>query len=1609
METERRCPQCGNPLPPEVSQGTCPACSLRATLEPEGETTPPDAVESYQVTIGFEPAHAGPVLEALSHSIGLIPRVLLPDTQPNDRGRDIIKPSSPEMPALADRGDRYQLFGEIARGGMGAILKGRDVNLGRDLAVKVLLEAHSDKPDLLRRFVEEAQIGGQLQHPGIVPVYELGTFADRRPYFTMKLVKGRTLATLLDERGRASAPSPSDTTPGSDATGLASRCRSGERGRASVPSLSEPTPAGTAGGLAGDLPRFLAIFEQVAQTVAYAHARNVIHRDLKPANIMVGSFGEVQVMDWGLAKVLKDGGAEPEPAQAPPVAVSVIRTVRSVSPAGESQSGSMLGTPAYMAPEQAGGDVDLVDRRADVFGLGSILCEILTGQPAYTGRTADEVMRKALRGDTADAFARLDACAADAELAALAKDCLACEPQDRPRDAGAVATRMTAYVASVQERLRLAEFAQVEAHARAEEEAKRRALSDQLAAEAQGRADEAGRRAQLERQRRHYQLGLAASVLLLSVLGGLSFTYWAHDRQARAARVELALKEATLLRSQAALTPEDVAKWEAAAKQLDAAKALAEGGEAETDRRLVALRVDVQAGMMAARRDRTLLDALADVLINQQDLGTAGTDAAYTRAFREAGLDVDGVRPAETGLALRSRPPSVVLAAAAALDDWALIRRQGKQPEARQRQPLEVARAADSDPFRDKVRAAILERDVKAQETGLRKLAAEPEAAVLPPTSAVLLASALRKLKAVEPAVTVLRAVVGRHPQDVWANYVLAATLTDLRPPAREEAVRYYTAARSLRPETAHALAHLLDEMGRRDEALTVFADLVARRPKDPCNLGCYGSSLKERGRPEAAAILDRAVAAASAAIRVRPDDGHARFHLGNALSAQGKADEAIATFREAIRVKPDDSLAHQNLGDALCSQGKLAEAAAEYRKAIRLTPDDADAHRGLGYTLSSHGKLEEAISEYRQAIRLKPDYVLAHNNLGYALLTQGKLDEAVAEYRAAIRLEPNDVTAHNNLGAILRDRKHDYDGAISEFRAATRLKPDDSIGHDNLGYALQNLGKLQEAIAEYREAIQINPNDTWAYYTLGSALLAQGNSAEAVAACRTAIQLAPKDADAHRNLGNALRVMGKLDEAIAEYRTVLRLKPDDLAAHNNLGAILCDQKHDYDGAIREFREAIQIEPNDKDAHHNLGVALRGQGKLDDGIAEFRTAIRLSPNDAKFHTDLGLALRAKGKLDEALAEFRETIRLQPDYVDGHDNLGYALQSQGKLGEAIAEYREAIRVDPKDAWAYYTLGGALLAQGKPAEAVAACRTAIRLKPDDADAYYNLGNALRGQGKLDEAMAAHRTAIRLKPDYVVAHHNLAHLLSDLGRHDDALREFREVVRLAPEHAEAQFDLARSLSGQGDYAGALAMYRKGHALASKQPGWQYPSAQWVADAERAVALAPRLPAVLRDEEKPKDTAEGLAFAKMAYDREQFASSARLYTDALAADQKLGDDREVPPRYDAACAAALAAAGQGKDDPPPTDAARSKLRQQALDWLKTERDAWAKLLDTGKPEARATVVQTIQHWQKDTDLAGVRDASALAKLPDAEQKGWHALWEGVESLLKKAQGPHP
>ena len=211
------------------------------------------------------------------------------------------------------------------------------------------------------------------------------------------------------------------------------------------------------------------------------------------------------------------------------------------------------------------------------------------------------------------------------------------------------------------------------------------------------------------------------------------------------------------------------------------------------------------------------------------------------------------------------------------------------------------------------------------------------------------------------------------------------------------------------------------------------------------------------------------------------------------------------------------------------------------------------------------------------------------------------------------------------------------------------------------------------------------------------------------------------------------------------------------------------------------------------------------------------------------------------------------------------------------------------------------------------------------------------------------------------------------------------------------------------QGRFADALNELKRGHELGSKNLGWQYPSAEWVRNAERLVELDRKLPAVVSGHNKPADAAESLAFAQMCYDKKLHGASARLWAEAFQAQPKLADDMKVQNRYNAACAAALAGSGQGKDDAPLDDATKARWRKQAADWLKADLAAWSKISEGDSAKATQAISQTFQHWKADTDLAGLRDPDALARLPADEQKACRALWAEVDALLAKVQGTNP
>lgn len=300
-------------------------------------------------------------------------------------------------------GQRYLLGRELGRGGMGVVSEGWDTHLQRSVAIKIMDRAQHARPGGLQRFFREARIASRLEHPGIVTIHEFDVAADDDAFIVMQLLSGHTLKQVLaDTTDRATA-----------------------------------------------LPALLAVFHDVCQAMASAHGAGVIHRDLKPSNIMVGPFGVVTVMDWGVAKIL-DG--DDDIVDDVDVTVPLILATEETTQSQSTIAGTVFGTPSYLAPEQARGEVACLDRRADVFGLGSILCEILTGTATFAAADADARWKLAAAGDTAAALERLDACGAPLPVVMLAKRCLAVDPTDRPADAREVVDALTEYLEAGQRR-----------------------------------------------------------------------------------------------------------------------------------------------------------------------------------------------------------------------------------------------------------------------------------------------------------------------------------------------------------------------------------------------------------------------------------------------------------------------------------------------------------------------------------------------------------------------------------------------------------------------------------------------------------------------------------------------------------------------------------------------------------------------------------------------------------------------------------------------------------------------------------------------------------------------------------------------------------------------------------------------------------------------------------------------------------------------------------------------------------------------------------------------------------------------------------------------------
>ncbi|OWK38406.1 serine/threonine protein kinase [Fimbriiglobus ruber] len=1020
---------------------------------------------------------------------------------------DALPTHAPVPPPAAPSG-RYELGDEIAHGGMGAVYRATDTAFGREVAVKLLLDRYGPQSGTARRFADEARITGQLQHPNIPAVFDLGTLPDGRPFPAMKLVKGDTLDALLKAR---------------------------------------PDPAAARG-------RFVAAFELVCQAVAYAHAHDVIHRDLKPANVMVGAFGEVQVMDWGLAKVLRTGGD----GAADPEATSVASAVVSLRDVDDllTQAGSVLGTPAFMPPEQAVGAVHKIDARSDVFGLGGILAVILTGTPPFAASSAETSRVKSATGDVADCFARMDACGADPELVALCKRCLSPKAVDRPADTGEVARAVAALRAAADDRARQAELDKV------------RVEGDLRAADA---------RTAEQRKRRKVQAALGLTVAALVVLGGaVAWRAREHERGRREQserEVNDAVGAAVARYAQARGADCDLALWAEARAAALQARDLVERSAAPVDAqdRVRDLLVEIEQVEKNRRLSGTLLEiqaGMGDALAFNNNQDFDGADARYEEAFRDYGTDLFALSPEAGADLLRSLGSNRTVELAAALDDWAYVQRFAIDAKpGRDAHLFRVTRALDPDPVRNRIRDAVTAADPAA----LLAIADEIDPARQPVQTVNLVPVYLYILTGAPDHAASIRFLTRaqpHHPGDFQINHNLAWFL--IGDGKYAEALPYCMAAIAVRPTGAAAwldYARALDGLGSTADRTPVLRRICALAPKSAAARRELANALFRAGdRPGGVAALRDAAAVAGAALRHRPAHGplvqltrDVTADLAGAFRTDGDLVGAIAAYRSGPARPRGPRLAHRTGEPAPRPGGRGRRRRG--RPPGRNAPGRACDGRAVRRSRCPAGG-REARRGPRPAPRItdvwkrQPKETIALSNalarVGEGLVDNDRPAEAEPFLRdcLAIRLAlaPGSwMTAYTRtyLGEALAARMR-----FAEAEAVTRQGfealvgasyPDDwrSYVRYRLWQAAGTLaaladaaGKADEARKWRAEADKYEPPQARGY-TLDE----KGDLEGAIAAFRAAVRLEPTDASAQMDLGQALEKRGNWDEAAAAFR----------------------------------------------------------------------------------------------------------------------------------------------------------------------------------------------------------------------------------------------------------------------------------------------------------------------------------------------------------------------------------------------------------------------------------------------------------------------------------------
>ncbi len=664
--------------------------------------------------------------------------------------------------------------------------------------------------------------------------------------------------------------------------------------------------------------------------------------------------------------------------------------------------------------------------------------------------------------------------------------------------------------------------------------------------------------------------------------------------------------------------------------------------------------------------------------------------------------------------------------------------------------------------------------------------------------------------------------------------------------------------------------------------------------------------------------------------------------------------------------------------------------------KALNLQRDRAEA---------SESEAIDAVKRFTEAISNNPEL---------------KSNPKLAPLRKALLNEP--LSFFSELRRRLQAAADARPEALLKLAGVARAHAALLSEIDNMGASIgafqQAIQILERLVGDYPDVAERQAQLAGVHHDLGYRLYATGRYEEARAAYQRGIDIRERlildhpdhagyrreQADNFANLGILLAGMGRTTEARAAYQREIELRERLLGDQPGVASL--------QAGLAQARRRL--------------VSLRSDGEDQAALAEafgreietYERLVRDAPDNeyygtvlANAHQGLGSVLAQAGRLDEARAECGRAIEIrerlvrehptaiirQAELMEGRRCLGWLLHLANRLDEARVAYERAIEI------------GERLVRDHPD--VVNCRTIL------AQSHVGLGNLLRDMGRDREAQEAYQRAVEVQqrlvrnhPDALDYRTRLGEALNSLAELDVQASRFSEARQRLLPAIDRQAQIVEAEPGNAEHRRVLALLLGNLIQAERGLGREDEAvrledrlAELQINDPTAKAAEAQLQAVLSGA-APKDAAELLRLARRAYDTSRFRAAARLWGEALGADPTLADDRQTQHAYNAARAAALAAAGKGID-PPDGDAEKTRLRGLALGWLNAERDLWARLLESGGPSARELVARTIRYWGNDPDLAGVRDPSALAKLPEDDRAAWRTFWDGAAQLLREAE----